>query len=147
MSPLRIGAAALVVLVGVLVLGTGLAQARGSVRSHLAATYEQVPNDQVPGAQPGTVTYRSPRPLLATADEIAGRWRPAARADDPAGVFLRYSSAIVAVTTAPDGQGSLVTYDESGAGYRRWYPYVGGVFGPGGRVGGSFRGGGPGTGK
>lgn len=147
MSPVRLGAASLLILLGLLVFGTGLAQARGSVRSYLDATYERVPNDQVAGAQAGTVTYRSERPPLETADRIADRWRPADRADDPAGVFLRYRSSIVAVTAGPEGQGSLITYDQASTGYRRWYPYIGGRFGPGGGAGEFFRGRGPGTGK
>lgn len=89
--------------------------------------------------------YRSGEPPIRTADRIIRRSRPVDRAYDPAGVFLRYPGAVVAVL--PAAAGSLIYVDDPERGYRRWHTYVDGRWGgPAGRAS-LFRGGGPGDGK
>jgi hypothetical protein len=142
---LRIGLAAALVLVGVLGV-VGVAAAGGSVRDHLDSTYRRAPAAALEGAESDTLTYTSPRSPRVTADEIAGEWRPADRLQTAAGIFLRYSSVILAITPGTGGT-SLITVDPSAQGYRRWFGYVGGRWGRGGGFGEDFRGGGPGVGK
>lgn len=89
--------------------------------------------------------YRADQTPTRVAGTIGRRFKPLDRAYDPAGVFLRYSSVMVAVLA--DGRGSRVEVLPVGRGYRRYHSYVGGRWGgPGGRAS-SFRGGGPGSGK
>lgn len=119
---------------------------KSSVQDHLSRTYASADTAAVPGATPGSRTFKSTATPLSTAASIAKAWKPAERLDQPNGTFLRYGSGIVGVLPAPDG-GSYVTYDSSNAGYTRWFPYVGGWWGTTSGAGETFRGGGPGAGK
>lgn len=97
--------------------------------------------------------FHSDQPASVTAAGIADTAAPAQTIMDPTGVFYRYDSTIVAVTPAAEGAGSTVFVDPPETGYRRWFPYVGGLWalsavgaGTLGGGGASFRGGGPGGG-
>ncbi|MGH3391391.1 MAG: DUF4247 domain-containing protein [Actinomadura sp.] len=125
----------LLAALGAVVLTGSLLVGGTSPRGWIARTY---PNT-------GVGAYRASAPPTAVAAQISRRFRPADRAYDPAGIFLRYSDSVVAVLAT--GAGSRIVVDDANRGYRRWYPYVGGRWGgPGGR-GALFRGGGPGAGK
>ncbi|HET9770244.1 MAG TPA: DUF4247 domain-containing protein [Acidimicrobiia bacterium] len=128
----------LVALLGVM-FGT-----KGSVRSHIAGKYQRVEAE----SRGRSAVYTSTQPPGAVARSIAGAWKPAERVNDPGGYFLRYRTAIVAVTAAGAGQqGSRIYVDDQRDGYNRWYPYVGGVWGTFSGPGETFRGGGPAAGK
>lgn len=97
--------------------------------------------------------FHADDPASVTAERIASTAAPAQTIMDPAGVFYRYDATIVAVTPAADGAGSTVFVDPPEVGYKRWFPYVGGLWaltaisGRGFAGGGtSYRGGGPGGG-
>ncbi|GAA2723165.1 DUF4247 domain-containing protein [Actinocorallia aurantiaca] len=104
------------------------------------------PRDWIAGRFPASGGgYQSGQPPLRTADQIIRRSQPLDRAYDPAGVFLRYPGAVVAVL--PAAGGSLIYVDTPERGYARWHRYVNGRWGgPDGRAS-LFRGGGPGDGK
>lgn len=123
----------------------GVVAADGSVTQHVAARYQPVPADTVPGARPDSRAFRSADPPAATADAIAAAWTPAERLDDPTGVYLRYRDVLVAALPA-DG-GSWITVDRVQQGYARYYPVVGHRWGRRTGFGEGFRGGGPGFGK
>jgi hypothetical protein len=128
----------LAALVGVL-FGT-----KGSVRSHISGKYQRVEAE----SKGRSAVYMSTQPPGAVAKAISGAWKPAERINDPGGYFLRYRSAIVAVTAAAAGQqGSRIYVDDQRQGYNRWYPYLGGRWGTFSGPGETFRGGGPGAGK
>jgi hypothetical protein len=128
----------LVALLGVM-FGT-----RGSVRSYIAGRYQRVEAE----SKGRSAVYTSTESPGAVAKTISGRWKPAERINDPGGSFLRYRSAIVAVTAAAAGQtGSRIYVDDQSSGYNRWYPYVGGRWGTFSGAGETFRGGGPAAGK
>lgn len=128
----------MVALLGVL-FGT-----KGSVREHIAGKYQRVAAE----SNGRSVVYTSTQPPGAVANAIAGAWKPAERINDPGGYFLRYRSAIVAVTAAAAGQqGSRIYVDDQRSGYNRWYPYIGGRWGTFSGPGETFRGGGPAGGK
>ena len=131
--------AAVLVVAGV-VGAIGAVATAGSVRSHLAGTYALV------GQEGRSAVYSSAQPPATVARDIARRWRPAERVNDPGGYFLRYRNAMVAVTPGPAG-GSRIYVDDERRGYARWYPYVGGRWGTFSGRGETVRGGGPGTGK
>jgi hypothetical protein len=117
---------------------------RGSVRDHIAGKYQRVAAE----SQGRSVVYTSTQPPGAVAKSIAGAWKPAERINDPGGYFLRYRSAIVAITAAATGQaGSRIYVDDQRQGYNRWYPYIGGRWGTFSGPGETFRGGGPAAGK
>lgn len=117
---------------------------KGSVRSYIAGKYQRVEAE----SQGRSAVYTSSQSPGAVAKSIAGRWKPAERVNDPGGTFLRYRSAIVAVTAASAGQtGSRIYVDDQRSGYHRWYPYVGGLWGTFSGPGETFRGGGPAAGK
>jgi hypothetical protein len=117
---------------------------RGSVRDHIAGRYQRVAAE----SQGRSVVYTSTQPPGAVAKSIAGAWKPAERINDPGGSFLRYRSAIVAITAAAAGQaGSRIYVDDQRQGYNRWYPYIGGRWGTFSGPGETFRGGGPAAGK
>lgn len=126
----------------VAVLGIVSLLSRGGPKDYALGRYERVSQDG------DSYVLRSPRSVSETAAEIRGAWKPAQELTDPAGVFLRYSDLVVAVTPDPDRDGSTVYLDDERRGYAHWFPYVGGYWGnPGvGGVGG-VRGGGPGAGK
>ncbi|MDP3711720.1 MAG: DUF4247 domain-containing protein [Mycobacteriales bacterium] len=126
----------------VAVLGIVSLLSRGGPKDYALDRYERVSQDG------DSYVLRSPRSVSETAAEIRGAWKPAQELTDPAGVFLRYSDLVVAVTPDPDRDGSTVYLDDERRGYAHWFPYVGGFWGsPGvGGVGG-VRGGGPGAGK
>lgn len=128
----------LVALFGVL-FGT-----KGSVRSYIAGKYQRVEAE----SKGRSAVYTSTQSPGVVAKSIASRWKPAERVNDPGGSFLRYRSAIVAVTAAAAGQtGSRIYVDDQRSGYNRWYPYVGGLWGTFSGPGETFRGGGPAAGK
>ena len=79
----------------------------GGVREYIADTYARVADERVPGDDDPTEVYASSRSVTDTAADIAGHHKPADRRVTEAGVFLRYSDDIVAVTHEPDG-GSTV---------------------------------------
>ena len=117
---------------------------RGGPREFALDRYERVSEDR------GSHVLRSPRSVSATAAEIRQAWKPAQELTDPAGVFLRYSNLVVAITPDPAGGGATVYLDDEKRGYNHWFPYVVGYWGTGGRFGGGVggvRGGGPGAGK
>lgn len=123
------------------VLGIVSLLSRGGPKDYALGRYERVSQDG------SSYVLRSDKSVSATAAEIREAWKPAQELTDPAGVFLRYSDLVVAVTPDPAG-GSTVYLDDERRGYAHWFPYVGGYWGnPGvGGVGG-VRGGGPGAGK
>jgi hypothetical protein len=128
---------------GVALLGL-LFGTRGSVRDYIAGRYQRVPAE----SKGRSAVYTSKDPPGAVARSIGGAWKPAERINDPGGYFLRYGSAIVAVTAAGAGQtGSRIYVDDQRQGYNRWYPYVGGRWGTFSGPGETFRGGGPAGGK
>lgn len=112
----------------------------GSVRGWIADRYGLVSSTNGGRSQ----VFASTRSPVATANQIADRWRPADRVSHPAGTFLRYADTIVAVV--PAAGGSRIHVDDDNEGYRRWHPYVGGFWGTGIGRGEGFRGGGPGGG-
>ncbi len=117
---------------------------KGSVRDHIAGKYQRVAAE----SNGSSVVYTSTEPPGAVAKSIAGAWKPAERINDPGGYFLRYRSAIVAITAAAAGQaGSRIYVDDQRQGYNRWYPYIGGRWGTFSGPGETFRGGGPAAGK
>ena len=132
-----LGLAAAVLGIGLL---TSACSGPAGVEAHIRSTYERGPDED------GGRTYTSDEPPDEVAGDIAQRWRPAERVNDPSGYFLRYRSAIVAVTGA-EGGGSRVWVDDERRGYARWYPIIGGRWGTYSGPGETFRGGGPGAGK
>lgn len=117
---------------------------KGSVRSHIAGKYQRVEAE----SKGRSAVYTSNQAPAAVARSIAGTWKPAERINDPGGYFLRYKSAMVAVTAAAAGQtGSRIYVDDQRQGYNRWYPYIGGRWGTFSGPGETFRGGGPAAGK
>ena len=117
---------------------------KGSVRDHISGRYQRVAAE----SQGRSAVYTSTQPPGAVAKSIAGAWKPAERINDPGGYFLRYRSAIVAITAAAAGQaGSRIYVDDQRQGYNRWYPYIGGRWGTFSGPGETFRGGGPAAGK
>ena len=117
---------------------------KGTVRDHIAGKYQRVAAE----SQGRSVVYTSTQSPGAVAKSIASAWKPAERINDPGGYFLRYRSAIVAITAAADGQtGSRIFVDDQRQGYNRWYPYIGGRWGTFSGPGETFRGGGPAAGK
>jgi hypothetical protein len=117
---------------------------KGSVRSHIAGKYQRVEAE----SKGRSAVYTSPQSPGTVAKAISGAWKPAERINDPGGYFLRYRSAIVAVTAAAAGQqGSRIYVDDQRQGYNRWYPYLGGRWGTFSGPGETFRGGGPAAGK
>lgn len=139
----KIAAGLVVALLGVVAL-VALFTSSGSPRKHIASTYQQVADTDLNDRD--SRTYTSPERPGTVANDIAAKWKPAQRLNDPAGYFLRYSDTFVAVTAGPNGQGSTIYVDDEDRGYNRWYGYVGGYWGTY-SGGGGFRGGGPGAGK
>jgi Domain of unknown function (DUF4247) len=130
--------------VALVALGGGLAVmflSAGSVRSWIGGRYTQVSSTD--GGR--SAVYSSPKHPSAVAEEIADRWKPAQRLNDPSGFFLRYSDAVVAVTQSANS--SRIYVDDPSRGYARWFPYVGGYWGTYSGPAETFRGGGPGAGK
>lgn len=119
------------VIIAVTLIGAGTSPS-GWISGHYART-------------PQAGVYRTGQTPTQVAGTLSRRFTPLDRAYDPAGVFLRYSSVMVAVLA--DGRGSRIQVLPVDRGYRRYHSYVGGRWGgPGGRAS-SFRGGGPGSGK
>lgn len=117
---------------------------KGSVRSFIGGRYQRVEAE----SKGRSAVYTSNQSPGAVAQSISKAWKPAERINDPGGSFLRYRSAIVAVTAAAAGQaGSRIYVDDQREGYNRWYPYVGGRWGTFSGPGETFRGGGPAAGK
>jgi hypothetical protein len=130
---LALGCAAALILLIVVLLS------RGSPREYLTDRY---PEQSREGS---SRVLRSQQSATQTAADLRKHWKPAQELVDPAGIFLRYSDLIVAVTPRAEG-GSLVYLDDERRGYAHWYPYLGGSWGTGSPIGGT-RGGGPGAGK
>lgn len=116
---------------------------RGGPREFALDHYEQVSHDG------SSYVLRSDKSVTETAAEIRGAWKPAQELNDPAGIFLRYSDLVIAVTPDPERDGSTVYLDDEKRGYAHWFPFVVGYWGTGGGIGGvgGVRGGGPGAGK
>ena len=111
----------------------------GSVRGHLADTYQRVSSDG------DSIVYTSSSRPKAVYEEIRAAVPPADVQVDPQGYFMRYSDDIVAVTA--NGAGSRIYIDDERRGYAHWFPFVVGVWGTGSGSGEGIRGGGPGAGK
>jgi hypothetical protein len=132
-----------IALIVVGVLGLVITMASTSdVRSHIASSYEEVRSERNGSSR----VYRADAEPSEVVDQITDAWKPAERRFDVAGWLLRYQREIVAVTARDDG-GSTIFVDAADRGYARWYPYVGGWWGPYSGPGEEFRGGGPGAGK
>jgi hypothetical protein len=84
--------------------------------------------------------YLSVKTPVGTANEVREELRPLDEVYDPAGVFLRYPGAVVAIL--PKERGSVIHVDGPDDGFRRWHVHVGARWGND-RL---FRGGGPGGG-
>jgi hypothetical protein len=121
----------------------------GSVRDHIAKTYRFTGDEAAPGGgRTKTKTYASATSVGATTADIVDTYKPADRRITAAGAFLRYSDDVVSIVPAASGgRGSRVLVDDEAGGYHRNYGYVGGFWGTYSGPAGSFRGGGPGTGK
>ena len=124
----------------------------GSVRDHIAKTYRQVGTEKPPGGssegRKQTLIYSSSKSITATAADISDHNKPADRRTTEAGAFLRYSDDVVSVVPPAGGsRGSRILVDDEEGGYHRNYGYVGGFWGTYSGPAGSFRGGGPGSGK
>jgi hypothetical protein len=121
----------------------------GSVRDHIAKTYTRAGSEPPPGGKgKETLVYTSPRSVTRTAAEISDHNKPADRRTTEAGAFLRYSDDVVSVVPPAKGRrGSRILVDDEEGGYHRNYGYVGGFWGTYSGPAGSFRGGGPGSGK
>ncbi|MUN39811.1 DUF4247 domain-containing protein [Actinomadura litoris] len=134
-------------VVAAIVLVATLRHGGGSPQKWIAKKYSQT----------GVGTYRSPKPPPAVAAEINKKHKAIDRVDDLArlgpqgGIFMRYPKLVVGVL--PDGTGSRITVDTPSSGYGRYHSHVGGYWASPGTNGwnsrgvGSFRGGGPGSGK
>lgn len=124
----------------------------GSVRDDIAKDYRRIATEKAPGnAGPDrkdTLIYASPKSIGRTAHDISAKHKPADRRTTEAGTFLRYSDDVVSVVPPTAGQrGSRILVDDEEGGYHRNYFFVGGFWGTYSGPAGSFRGGGPGTGK
>jgi hypothetical protein len=121
----------------------------GNVRDHIAKTYRFTGEEPAPGGgKTKTKTYTSSKPVGRTAADIADAHKPADRRITESGAFLRYSDDVVSVVPAATGQsGSRILVDDEAGGYHRNYLFVGGFWGTYSGPAGSFRGGGPGSGK
>jgi len=124
----------------------------GSVRDYVAKSYTRAVSEPAPGGKGAgrkdTLVYTSPKSVTKTAADISGHNKPADRRTTEAGAFLRYSDDVVSVVPPAKGaRGSRILVDDEEGGYHRNYGYVGGFWGTYSGPGGSFRGGGPGSGK
>lgn len=121
----------------------------GSVRDHIAATYRQTGTEAPPGGSgQRTLVYASSRSITQTARDISDHSKPADRRTTEAGAFLRYSDDVVSIVPPARGaRGARILVDDEEGGYHRNYGYVGGFWGTYSGAAGSFRGGGPGSGK
>ena len=119
-----------------------------SVRDDIARTYRFTGTEAVAGGGAPTKTYASDTSVGATTAQIIDKHKPADRRITEAGAFLRYRDDVVSVVPAAAGRrGSRILVDDEAGGYHRNYGYVGGFWGTYSGPAGSFRGGGPGTGK
>ncbi len=131
---LLLGAVGLVTLLALAI------PAFGSPREYVHDNYRLVSRDG------DSARYSSPRAASRVVGEIAGRWKPYDRHNDPSGYYLRYSDDVIAVTPAATG-GSTIWVDDADRGYTRWYGHVGGWWGTYSGPAEGTRGGGPGAGK
>lgn len=141
---------AAIVMASVGVLGIIAAVAtHGNVRDHIAKAYRFTGEETAPGgAKTKTKTYASPKPIGRTAADIVDKHKPGDKRITEAGAFLRYRDDVVSVVPPARGQsGSRILVDDEAGGYHRNYGYVGGFWGTYSGPAGSFRGGGPGSGK
>jgi hypothetical protein len=140
-------------LAGAGVVGLVLTLAsHGSVRDYIAKTYHQVGTEPPPGGsgegRKNTLVYTSPKSVIQTATDISEHNKPADRRTAEAGAFLRYSDDVVSIVPPAKGaRGAKILVDDEEGGYHRNYGYVGGFWGTYSGPAGSFRGGGPGSGK
>ncbi|MEA2192560.1 MAG: hypothetical protein QOI73_2681 [Solirubrobacteraceae bacterium] len=123
-----------------------------SVREDIAKSYRKVGTEPPPSGdgkgRKRTQIYASNKSVTKTASEIADKHKPADRRAAESGVFLRYEDDVVAVVPPPAGsKGSRIFVDDEEGGYHRNFLFVGGFWGTYSGPAGSFRGGGPGTGK
>ncbi|MGI5167506.1 DUF4247 domain-containing protein [Spirillospora sp. CA-253888] len=126
----------LLAALGVVILLAALLTGGSSPKKWIAGNY----------AKAGPGTYRSPDTTLRTAQRISAKFRPADRASDPTGVYLRYRDLVVGVLPQAGG-GARITLDTPARGYARYHSSVGGRWGGPGGSASTFRGGGPGEGK
>lgn len=143
---------AAIVMASVGVLGIVAAVAtHGNVRDHIAKRYRFTGDEAAPGGgktKTKTKTYASPKPIGRTAADIVDKRKPGDKRITEAGAFLRYRDDVVSVVPPARGQtGSRIFVDDEAGGYHRNYGYVGGYWGTYSGPAGSFRGGGPGSGK
>lgn len=89
--------------------------------------------------------YHSSASPRTTANEIEKHRSARDRTSKNGKVFLRYRSDVVAISPIVNGSEiEITTYERA---HQRWNTYIGNVWPSPGNSGGSFRGGGPGTGK
>jgi hypothetical protein len=121
------------------------------VREDVARDYRKVGTRPPPGGEGSgkpTLVYASAGSVSKTAAQIVGKHKPADRRTTESGAFLRYRDDVISVVPPPKGQrGSRILVDDEEGGYHRNYGYVGGFWGTYSGPAGSFRGGGPGSGK
>jgi hypothetical protein len=117
-----------------------VASSSGSATDYIQKHYKKDGTDQ------GTQVYLSPYSATQTAQQIAEADTPGDRRTTESGVFLRYPNTMIGVLVNPSG-GSKVEVANQEAGYTHFYPFIGGFWGTYTGAAGSFRGGGPGTGK
>jgi hypothetical protein len=123
-----------------------------SLREDIAKSYRRVGTEKAPGKdgpdRKDTLIYASPKSVTQTARDISDKHRPADRRTTEAGAFLRYGDDVVSVVPPAKGAtGSRILVDDEEGGYHRNFLFVGGFWGTYHGPAGSFRGGGPGTGK
>jgi uncharacterized protein DUF4247 len=110
-----------------------------SVRGYLDDNYHRASGNG------SSVVYTSDQKPKEVYESVRSAVTPADVETDPEGYFLRYSDDIVGITAS--GSGSRIYLDDERHGYAHWFPFVAGVWGTGGGLGETVRGGGPGAGK
>lgn len=124
-----LGVVGLIVLLFAILGGSG-------IRSYLDDNYRRVSGGG------SSIVYTSDEKPSAVYESVRSAVTPADVQTDPEGYFLRYSDDIVGITAS--GSGSRIYLDDERHGYAHWFPFVAGVWGTGGGLGESVRGGGPG---
>jgi hypothetical protein len=136
-----IAAAVALIVLGIIGLVT-TSSTTGNVRSYIGDSFDEVSSER----QGSSRVYRSDAKPSDVVAKISDKWKPAEQRFEAAGWLLRYQRVIVAVTARDEG-GSTIFVDSADRGYARWYPYLGGWWGPYSGGAEDFRGGGPGAGK
>lgn len=132
----------LVSLPGCVMIADG--PSREEIRAFLDANFDSDPD------RPNT--WLSDASVEETADTIESEVRPRDRVEEEQAVFMRADDWAIAVF--PEPSGARIEYDDYNRIRTRYFPLIGGFWGPGlgsygprGSPGGGFRGGGPGFGK